>query len=74
MARRAGALRFLPRERGLAGRQDHAEIRADVDLDEVIELLYAPLYYRKLLHTGLVTVEQVDDIIDLAFNGMAPKG
>jgi hypothetical protein len=41
----------------------------DVDLDAVIELLYAPLYYRK----GTVTPEPVDQILDLAFTGIGPK-
>jgi AcrR family transcriptional regulator len=52
---------------------EQGQIREDVDLDEVIELLYAPLYYRKLLHTSAVTLDQVDDILDLAFAGIAPK-
>jgi hypothetical protein len=35
--------------------------------------LCAPLHYRLLLHTRLPSAEQVDDIVDLAFNGRKPS-
>jgi AcrR family transcriptional regulator len=59
------------RER-LKGAVKQGQLRADVDLDNVVELLYAPLYYRLLLHTRPVTPQQVDQILDLAFTGLAP--
>ena len=65
-----------PRVRACADRlkraQEQGQLRADVDLHDVVELLYAPLYYRLLLHTRPITVEQVDTILDLAFAGLTP--
>ncbi|SOD73145.1 TetR family transcriptional regulator [Jatrophihabitans sp. GAS493] len=40
-------------------------IRADVDLDQVIEMLYAPLYYRFLLQTQPIDDAQTDAVINL---------
>ncbi|TYK52481.1 TetR/AcrR family transcriptional regulator [Actinomadura decatromicini] len=54
--------------------REQGELRADVDVDAVVEMLYAPLYYRLLLRTRPVTSEQVADIIDTAFEGLAPSG
>lgn len=56
----------------LQSAQEHGQLRKDADLDDVIELLYAPLYYRLLLHTRPVTQAQVDAILDLAFTGLNP--
>lgn len=65
-----------PRVRACRERLESAvkqgQLRADLDLDDVVELLYAPLYYRMLLHTRPVTPQQVDHILDLAFTGLAP--
>jgi AcrR family transcriptional regulator len=67
-----------PRVRACRQRLENAikqgQVRGDVDLDDVVELLYAPLYYRMLLHTRPITPQQVDDILDLAFTGLAPRG
>jgi AcrR family transcriptional regulator len=41
------------------------EISQDVDLPDLVELLYAPLYYRLLLHTRPVSVDQVNNILKL---------
>jgi AcrR family transcriptional regulator len=54
--------------------RDDGQLRADVDLDDVVELLYAPLYYRLLLRTRPVTQQQVDDVLELAFAGLRPPG
>jgi AcrR family transcriptional regulator len=56
----------------LAVAQEQGQIRPDVDLDDVVEMLYAPLYYRLLLHTRPVSVEQVSSILELTFNGVLP--
>lgn len=56
----------------LAKAQQAGEIRADVDLAVVVELLYAPLYYRMLLHTAPVSSEQVDSVISLVMSGIRP--
>ncbi|TYB45690.1 TetR/AcrR family transcriptional regulator [Actinomadura chibensis] len=67
-----------PRVRACAERlrrgREKGQLRADVDVDAVVEMLYAPLYYRLLLHTRPVTPEQVAGIIDMAFEGLAPSG
>lgn len=52
--------------------QAQGQLRADVDVDDVIELLYGPLYYRLLLRTRPVTADQVPRILDLAFAGLRP--
>jgi AcrR family transcriptional regulator len=52
--------------------QRHGQLRSDVDLDDVVELLYAPLYYRALLRTRPITPGQVDGILNLAFTGLNP--
>lgn len=52
--------------------QQQGQVRADADPDAVIELLYAPLYYRLLLRTRPVSPQQVTTILDLAFAGLRP--
>jgi AcrR family transcriptional regulator len=52
--------------------QQQGQLRSDVDPDDVIELLYAPLYYRLLLRTRPITSQQVSDILNLAFTGLDP--
>jgi AcrR family transcriptional regulator len=65
-----------PRVKGCRERlrraQEQGQLRRDIDLDDVVELLYAPLYYRLLLHTRPSSEKQVTDILDLAFTGLAP--
>ena len=56
----------------LAKAQQAGEIRADVDLATVVELLYAPLYYRLLLHTAPVSTEQVDSVLGLTMAAVRP--
>ena len=48
------------------------QLRDDVDLDEAIELLYSPLYYRLLLRTRPVDPGLVPRMLRLAFAGLAP--
>jgi AcrR family transcriptional regulator len=50
--------------------QEQQQLRADVDVDDVIELLYGPLYYRFLLRTRPATPEQVTTILSLTFDGL----
>jgi AcrR family transcriptional regulator len=58
----------------LAKAQQAGDLRPDVDLADLVELLYAPLYYRLLLHTRPVTEAQVDAILAMTFQGAAPQG
>lgn len=60
------------REAKLALR-DHrtsGELRADVDLDVAIELLYAPLYYRLLTGFGEITPEAIEELARTALQGL----
>ena len=52
--------------------QQEGQLRTDVDLDDVVELIYAPMYYRLLLHTRPVKPAMVDSILRLSFEGLAP--
>ncbi len=74
IARSVAEIIIKPRERHCVERlvkaQEVGQLRADVDPVDVVELLYAPLYYRLLMHTRPVTVEQLDTVFDLAFNGL----
>lgn len=64
--------RFEACRKRLERARDDGQLRADVDLDDVVELLYAPLYYRLMLRTRPVTQQQVDDVLELAFTGLRP--
>ncbi len=52
--------------------QDEGQVRADIDLDVAVEVLYGPIYHRLVLHTFPITTDQVDDILDLALTGLRP--
>jgi AcrR family transcriptional regulator len=56
----------------LAKAQRSGKIRPDLDLRDLVELLYAPLYYRLLLHTRPVTESQVDTILAVTLTGARP--
>jgi AcrR family transcriptional regulator len=56
----------------LRAAQRQGQLRADVDIEEVMELLYGPLYYRLLLRTRAITDHQPAEILDLVFKGLAP--
>ena len=45
---------------------DAGQVRAGVDLDQAVELLFGPLYHRWLLRTGPLTPEYADGVVDLA--------
>ncbi|RRS01710.1 TetR/AcrR family transcriptional regulator [Glycomyces terrestris] len=69
---------FGPRVEACRQRLERAvrqgQIRSDADLVGIAELLYAPLYYRMLLRTRPVSTEQVGQILELVFSGIAPTG
>lgn len=50
--------------------QEDGQLRHDVDLDDVVELLYGPIYTRLLLHTAALEPTLVDGLLDLAFHGI----
>jgi AcrR family transcriptional regulator len=47
------------------------EIRADVNPEDVIDLLYGPIYYRLQMRTGALSEKYVDGIFDSAMKGIA---
>lgn len=57
------------RER-LARAQERGEMRADADIQALIDMLYGAIYYRLLLHTRPLEPEQIDAALDIAFEGL----
>jgi AcrR family transcriptional regulator len=45
-------------------------LRADVDANAMIDVLYAPIYYRLLMGTGPLTDAYIDEIFDHAIRGL----
>lgn len=56
----------------LEAAQQCGQLRADVDPEDVIELLYGPIYYRLLFRTKPITDGLAADVIDLVFDGLRP--
>ncbi|MEO3741873.1 TetR/AcrR family transcriptional regulator [Plantactinospora sp. B5E13] len=61
------------RSRLEAGRRV-GQVRPDVDLDQVVELLFGPIYHRWLLRTGPLTEAYADGVVDLALAAVTPVG
>jgi AcrR family transcriptional regulator len=57
------------RER-LARAQERGEMRSDVDIQALIDMLYGAIYYRLLLHTRPLEPEQIDAVLDIAFRAL----
>lgn len=51
--------------------QRDGQLRADVDPADVVELVYAPIYYRLLLRTRPLRPEDARRQLQLAFEGLA---
>ncbi|GIF13608.1 TetR/AcrR family transcriptional regulator [Actinoplanes teichomyceticus] len=47
------------------------QVRADVDLDQVVELLMGPVYHRWLLRTGPLTDDYADAVVELVLTAVA---
>lgn len=54
----------------IARAQARGDLRADVDRQELIDMLYGAIYYRLLLHTRPLKPQQIDRALDIAFNGL----
>lgn len=50
--------------------QRSGELRADIDPDALIDMLFGAMYYRLLLHTRPSASEQIDDALDIVFQGL----
>ncbi len=48
------------------------QIRAGADLDQVVELLFGPIYHRWLLRTGPLTDAWADGLVDLTLAAVTP--
>ena len=53
--------------------QESGEIRADVDSDTIIDMLFGAMYFRLLLHTRPLETEQIDAALEIAFGGLRPS-
>ncbi|HYN97854.1 MAG TPA: TetR/AcrR family transcriptional regulator [Pilimelia sp.] len=54
--------------------QRAGQVRTDVDLDQVVELLFGPIYHRWLLRTGPLTDAYADGVVALALAAITPAG
>jgi AcrR family transcriptional regulator len=50
--------------------KERGEIRADADIQTLIDMLYGAAYYRLLLHTRPLEPEQIDAALDIASRGL----
>ncbi|MEV6344365.1 TetR/AcrR family transcriptional regulator [Actinoplanes sp. NPDC051851] len=50
------------------------QVRADAPLDQVVELLFGPVYHRWLLRNGPLTEVYADGLVDLVLAAIAPRG
>lgn len=49
---------------------ERGELRADVDPQMIIDLLYGAIYYRLLIHTRPLADEQIDAALEMVFAGL----
>ena len=49
------------------------ELRADINVEASIDLLYAPMYYRLQMGTGFLSDAYIDKIFDYAMKGLVPQ-
>lgn len=54
----------------LARAKAQGQLRADVDDQAIIDMLYGAIYYRLLLHTRPLEPDQIDAVLDAAFEGV----
>ncbi|MBU4337509.1 MAG: TetR/AcrR family transcriptional regulator C-terminal ligand-binding domain-containing protein, partial [Actinobacteria bacterium] len=51
--------------------QARGEVRADLDGDLVLDLLYGPVYYRHLLGHGELSDDLAEQLVDAALRGVS---
>jgi AcrR family transcriptional regulator len=54
----------------LAVAQQRGELRSDIDVQALIDMLWGALYYRLLLHVTPLETRQVDEVLKIAFEGL----
>lgn len=52
--------------------QRASQVRIDIDLDQVVELLFGPIYHRWLLRNGPLTEGYADGLVELVLAAVAP--
>ncbi|MDX3800070.1 TetR/AcrR family transcriptional regulator [Streptomyces sp. AK04-3B] len=57
----------------LRAAQEAGQVRADVDLRIALEFFVSPLAQRWLQHTGPISHEYTDTLVDYALHGLAPR-
>ncbi|MDB6089018.1 MAG: TetR/AcrR family transcriptional regulator [Gammaproteobacteria bacterium] len=55
----------------LAGAMSNGEIRRDLDIDVALDLIYAPVFYRLLMGHAPLTSRFIDDVLNVALQGLA---
>ena len=70
--------RFISRRRRaarviLVAAQQRGELRADVDPELVMDLIYSPIYHRLLLGHGPLSEHYAEQIVDAVFEGLSIK-
>ncbi len=56
----------------IARAQSRGEIRADVDRQAILDMLFGAIWYRLLLHTRPLEAQQIDDALTIVFDGIRP--
>jgi AcrR family transcriptional regulator len=57
-------------QRIVAQAQERGELRADIDTQTLVDMLWGAMYYRLLLHTRPLEPRQVDAALDIVLNGL----
>ncbi|MCX5269578.1 TetR/AcrR family transcriptional regulator [Streptomyces sp. NBC_00199] len=57
----------------LRAAQEAGQVRADLDLRIALEFFVSPLAQRWLQHTGPISYEYTDTLVDYALHGLAPR-
>jgi len=58
----------------LTNAMSNGEIRKDLDMDVALDLIYAPVFYRLLMGHAPLTSRFIDDVLNLALQGIVTTG
>ncbi|MDX8029783.1 TetR/AcrR family transcriptional regulator [Lentzea sp. BCCO 10_0856] len=72
LSRLDGPMRELKKTR-LRSAQRAGQLAEDVDLEVAVDMLFGPVLNRWLHRTGPLTHEYVDQVVDMALSGLAPR-
>ncbi|MGW1341437.1 TetR/AcrR family transcriptional regulator [Kribbella sp. NPDC002412] len=67
-----GPMREVKKNR-LRAAQQAGQISKDADLDVAVDLIFGPILNRWLQHTGPLTPEYVDTLVDTVLHGLQPR-